>query len=114
MKITIYIGGLTGGGAERVCCNLASYLVEKGHDITMLTVSRPNEMCYSLDARVKLETLETQKRIKNGAIRVAVKQLKLFTFLHKHKTDAYIVMLPKTIQSLMAFRRFIKVPIIFS
>lgn len=103
-----------GGGAERVCCNLASFLVRKGHDITMLTVSKPNQMCYKLDSRVKLETLETQKRIKSGVLRAAVKQLKLFSFVRKHNTDVYVVMLPKTIQSLMTFRRFARAPIIFS
>ncbi len=114
MKITIYIGGLTGGGAERVCCNLASFLVQNRHEVTMLTVSKPNEMCYSLDPQVKLETLETQMRVKNNSIRAIVKQIRLFSFVRKHKTDAYVVMLPKTIQSLMLFRRFIKAPIIVS
>ncbi len=114
MKITIYIGGLTGGGAERVCCNLASFLVRKGHEVTMLTVSKPNEMSYFLDSRVKLETLETKMRLNSDGARVVIKQLKLFSFVCKHKTDAYVVMLPKTIRSLMIFRRFIKAPIILS
>ena len=114
MKITIYIGGLTGGGAERVCCNLSSYLVEKGHEVTMLTVSKPNEMSYSIDPRVNLESLETKTRIKSGSLRVIVKQLKLFSFIRKNDTDVYIVMLPKTIKSLMTFHRFAKAPIIFS
>ena len=31
MKITLFIGGLSHGGAERVVCNLANYLVGKWH-----------------------------------------------------------------------------------
>ena len=32
-KITLFIGSLTGGGAERVTCNLANYLFKKGYDV---------------------------------------------------------------------------------
>ncbi len=114
MKITIYIGGLTGGGAERVCCNLASFLVERGHEVTMLTVSAQGKTSYPLDQRVVLKTLETAKRIKFAPLRIAKKQLNLLSFVRKHETDVYLVMLPKTIRSLMAFKRFIKAPIVFS
>ena len=114
LKITIYIGGLTGGGAERVCCNLANSLVEKGHEVTILTVSTSQNTSYAVNENVKLESLETTKRIKNNTLRMLVKQLNLISFIRKKSTDVYIVMLPRTIRSLMFFRRFINAPIIFS
>ncbi len=114
MNITIYIGSLSGGGAERVCCNLANFLSKKEHNVTMLTVSKTDELSYDLDNAVNLETLESDKRIKNGVLRTLLKQIKLLSFVRKHKTDVYIVMLPKTIRSLMIYKKFIKAPIVFS
>ena len=38
MKIAIFISALSGGGAERVACNLANFLSAKGIDIDMLTM----------------------------------------------------------------------------
>ena len=38
MRITFFIGGLA-GGAERVTCNLASWLVDRSHDVEILTMS---------------------------------------------------------------------------
>jgi GalNAc-alpha-(1->4)-GalNAc-alpha-(1->3)-diNAcBac-PP-undecaprenol alpha-1,4-N-acetyl-D-galactosaminyltransferase len=53
MRITIVIGGLGGGGAERVCVNLANAWAADGHAVTMLTVTqRSMESTYPLDARV--------------------------------------------------------------
>jgi len=40
MRITIVIGGLTGGGAERVTVNLANAWVERGRQVTLLTVAQ--------------------------------------------------------------------------
>ena len=39
MKITFFIWGLAGGGAERVTCNLSSWLAERNHDVEILTMS---------------------------------------------------------------------------
>jgi glycosyltransferase involved in cell wall biosynthesis len=53
MRITIVIGGLGGGGAERVCVNLANAWVAEGRAVTMLTVTqRSMESTYPLDPRV--------------------------------------------------------------
>jgi GalNAc-alpha-(1->4)-GalNAc-alpha-(1->3)-diNAcBac-PP-undecaprenol alpha-1,4-N-acetyl-D-galactosaminyltransferase len=53
MRITIVIGGLGGGGAERVCVNLANAWAADGRAVTMLTVTqRSMESTYPLDPRV--------------------------------------------------------------
>ena len=38
MRITIFISALSGGGAERVSCNLANFLLKKGHSVEILTM----------------------------------------------------------------------------
>lgn len=54
MRITLVIGSLSGGGAERVCVNLANAWAERGWHVTILTVSqRSRPPAYSIDPRVK-------------------------------------------------------------
>jgi GalNAc-alpha-(1->4)-GalNAc-alpha-(1->3)-diNAcBac-PP-undecaprenol alpha-1,4-N-acetyl-D-galactosaminyltransferase len=54
MRITIVIGGLGGGGGERVCVNLANAWVAGGHRVTLLTITqRSRESVYPLDPQVK-------------------------------------------------------------
>jgi glycosyltransferase involved in cell wall biosynthesis len=53
VRITIVIGGLGGGGAERVCVNLANAWVERGWEVTLLTVAQKEKpSVYPIDARV--------------------------------------------------------------
>jgi GalNAc-alpha-(1->4)-GalNAc-alpha-(1->3)-diNAcBac-PP-undecaprenol alpha-1,4-N-acetyl-D-galactosaminyltransferase len=53
MRITTVIGGLTGGGAERVCVNLANAWAERGHRVTILTVAQNSATpAYNIDPRV--------------------------------------------------------------
>jgi len=54
MRITLVIGSLLGGGAERTCVNLANAWVERGYAVTLLTISqRSRPSAYSIDPRVK-------------------------------------------------------------
>jgi glycosyltransferase involved in cell wall biosynthesis len=53
MRVTIVIGGLSGGGAERVCVNLANAWAAARLDVTIVTVTqqRPGSV-YPLDSRI--------------------------------------------------------------
>jgi GalNAc-alpha-(1->4)-GalNAc-alpha-(1->3)-diNAcBac-PP-undecaprenol alpha-1,4-N-acetyl-D-galactosaminyltransferase len=54
MHITIVIGGLGGGGGERVCVNLTNAWVDSGHRVTLLTITQGSrESVYPLDPRVE-------------------------------------------------------------
>ncbi len=54
MRITLVIGGLGGGGAERVCINLANSWVERGHEVTLVTISQNSAApAYAIDPRVQ-------------------------------------------------------------
>jgi len=58
MRITLVIGGLGGGGAERVCINLANCWVERGHHVTILTVFHTAIPAYAIDSRVQRRSLD--------------------------------------------------------
>ncbi len=53
MRITTVIEGLSGGGAERVCVNLANAWAVRGWDVTILTVSDRRAPAYAVDSRVR-------------------------------------------------------------
>ncbi len=52
MKVTLFISTLSEGGAERVVSNLANYLEQKGHKVTILLVE--NKVSYMVNKRVRL------------------------------------------------------------
>src|SRR5262245_37982027 len=54
MRITTVIGGLNGGGAERVCVNLANAWVAPGRRVTILTVTQNSRApVYAIDLHVE-------------------------------------------------------------
>jgi GalNAc-alpha-(1->4)-GalNAc-alpha-(1->3)-diNAcBac-PP-undecaprenol alpha-1,4-N-acetyl-D-galactosaminyltransferase len=54
MRITTVISSLTGGGAERVCVNLANAWVASGRRVTILTVAQNSRLpAYAIDPRVE-------------------------------------------------------------
>ena len=63
MRITLVIGGLSGGGAERVCVNLANSWVERGHQVTLLTFTQNfRKPAYAIDSRVQQRDLGWPRR----------------------------------------------------
>lgn len=111
MKITFFIGSLYGGGAERVTCNLASYLVQQGYQAEILTMSE-TERAYELDKRVTVKTLLPLSDRKSKLWNTVIRFPRFWNYLRKNQTDAYVVMLPKTIIMLLAFRKMIKAKVI--
>lgn len=54
MRITLIIGSLRGGGAERTCVNLANAWAERGFSVNLLTISQGSRpSAYAVDPRVK-------------------------------------------------------------
>lgn len=111
MKITFFIGGLYGGGAERVTCNLASYLVQKGHQAEILTMSETKES-YELDERVTTKTLLPLSDRKNKIWNILIRFPRLWKYMRKTHNDVYLVMLPKTTVMFLAFRWMTKAKVI--
>lgn len=111
MKITLFIGSLYGGGAERVTCNLASYLVQQGHQVEILTMSE-TEKAYELDKRVSVRTLLSLKERKDTVRNTLIRMPRFLKYLKTSDTDEYIVMLPKTTIMLLMFRWLTKAKVI--
>jgi glycosyltransferase involved in cell wall biosynthesis len=72
VRITNVIAGLGGGGAERVCINLANAWVERGWDLTILSGSRNATPAYALDSRV-------QRRDTGGKLKADPEELNVDT-----------------------------------
>jgi glycosyltransferase involved in cell wall biosynthesis len=69
MRITLVIGGLRGGGAERVCVNLANAWVERGHHVTVLTISQNlTPPAYGFDSRVHRRDIGWPRRARHDEL----------------------------------------------
>ena len=72
MRITLVIGGLGGGGAERVCVNLANAWVERGHEVTVVTVSQNSATpAYAIDPRVQRRDIGWPRRARQEELNAA-------------------------------------------
>ena len=110
MKITLFIGGLSGGGAERVTCNLANYLVKKGHEVEILTVSN-EPSTYKLHKNVTRWSMGVGLFNKNP-LKNPIRICRFVWYVLTHKCDAYLVMLPRTTYLLLQVRWMVKAKII--
>ena len=112
-KITFFLGGLSGGGSERVVCNLANYLCGEGVEIQILTLGG-DEPTYSLNKEIKriCLTKETDRTF------FFFKPIKIFFrflyFIRKNKTDVYVVFLPVTTILILFFKFMIRCPVVAS
>lgn len=95
MRITFFIGGLAGGGAERVTCNLSSWLAERGHDVEILTMSDV-EATYPLSNKVKRQSLINKNERHSFAYNAILRLGRLCKYLCRSKRDVIVVMLPET------------------
>ena len=111
MKITFFIGGLSGGGAERVTCNLASYLANRGHEIKVLTMS-DDKPSYAIDNKVQRIPLLVTSERKNIIYNSVLRLYRFIKHLRKSKIDAYVVMLPVTTIILLRMRWLTKAKVI--
>lgn len=113
-KITLLIGSLTGGGAERVTCNLANYLYENGYEVNLITMSDVKDN-YVLNENIDRTYLITKEERKNKISDSLVRYKKLKKYILKNKdVDCYIVMLPITILLLLSLRKYIHGKVIIS
>lgn len=112
MKIAIFIGGLSGGGAERVVCNLSNFLARR-HKVTILTMAS-DEPIELLNSDVIRVVLDEERRIDNFLMRNYKRYRNLTKYLKKSDDDVFIVMLPETTNILLSLRNRIKAPIIVS
>lgn len=113
MRITIFISALSGGGAERVSCNLANFLSKKGHSIEILTMGEATPAEPLLAGIKEIPLLRDAER-GNSKLDVFKRVLRLRKYMKKEKVDAYVVFLPPLTRLMAAFSHLTKAPIIMS
>ena len=113
MNITFFIGGISGGGAERAVCNLSNYMEDKGNECAVLTMSEDRN-AYGLKDKVKVEVLIKDHEKKNKIFDNIVRLFRLLKYIRKKKCDVYIVFLPITIIMFLMFKNFTKAKVIVS
>ena len=107
MHICFFIGGLSGGGAERVTCNLANYMVGRDHDVEILTMAddAPSyELSQKVTRKVRLRTKERKSFIYHSTLRL----VRSWKYLRRTEVDVIVVMLPITTILLLQMRRMTK------
>ena len=114
MNITLFIGSVSVGGAERVVCNLANYLAEKGHTVEILVMSE-TKRSYFIRPEVKVIPLIKNAERKNRLYNVVVRYYRLVRYMRNRKdVDRYIVLLPWTMIMMLSLARMTKAKIIAS
>lgn len=113
MRVSFLIGSLTGGGAERTVCNLANFLIENGHEVSIVTMSDVNDT-YELNSKVKRIYLIRASERKNLLYDNILRYRRLGKYLTNEKCDCHVVMLPITIAMMLLQRKKTKAPVIAS
>lgn len=112
-RIVIFIGSLTGGGAERVACNLANYLFLHDYDVEILTMSDVADN-YIPNPGVKRSSLIKAEERKNRIFDAILRYRRLGKYMEQEKVDCYVVMLPITIAMMLLQKKKTKAKILVS
>ncbi len=107
MNITFFIGGLSGGGAERVTCNMANYMNDKGHHVEILTMA-DDEPSYPLSRGIVRKALLQDSERKNFAYNSILRFVRFIKYLRATKAEAVVVMLPVTTIMLLWTRQWLR------
>lgn len=95
-KVSIFIGSLAGGGAERVACDLANYMTGRGWNINIITMS-DKKASYFLKSEIEVYSLLMQEERKGLICNYIIRYIRLKEYMKAHEEDCFIVMLPITI-----------------
>ena len=61
MKITFILPDLRAGGAEKVCINLATDWISKGHSVTFVLMNKKGEYLKNISNKIKIVSLKKKK-----------------------------------------------------
>jgi GalNAc-alpha-(1->4)-GalNAc-alpha-(1->3)-diNAcBac-PP-undecaprenol alpha-1,4-N-acetyl-D-galactosaminyltransferase len=109
MQITLIIPGLTSGGAERVMALLAQGFLQRGHNVTVITLSSQDTDFYSLPLaieRVALNLRQQSPTLLHGLLNTIVRLIRLRQAVGKTQPDIVIsFMAPMNILTSLALFR---------
>ena len=113
MKITFFIGSLSGGGAERQACQLMNYLRKRKHDVSVI-IMQDNGQSYDLDTDIPVYPLCKKDDIQNWFFRKLVRLYRLQEKVRRLDTDCYVVFLPVTALLLLSLKWLKKTKYVYS
>lgn len=113
MKITILIGSLLGGGAERVSCNIANYFNTQGHQVEIIVMSE-TATTEPLDNTIKVVPLLKREERKSFLRNTIKRFIRFREYIKSSDSNCYIVFLPVTILLALSQEKRINAPIIIS
>lgn len=112
-NITFVVGGVSGGGAERVVCDLANFFVKKNNNVTIITTS-DDDATYYLDSSIKRICLITSSERKNYIYNAFIRWKRLKRYIKEHPWHNYVGFLPITTIMLLLLRKYIKGKVVVS
>ena len=62
MKITFILPDLRAGGAEKVCINLATDWISKGHSVTFVLMNKKGEYLKNISKKIKIVSLKKKTK----------------------------------------------------
>ena len=71
MKIVFILPDLRAGGAEKVCINLATNWIARGHSITFILMNKEGEYLKNISKEIKIISLK-KKKIKTSFFSINV------------------------------------------
>lgn len=112
MKITLVISKLTGGGAERVMCNLANHFARAGWEVDVLTFDEA-PACEKMEESIVCTSLLAKKERSSISVLNLLRRLpRLRRHLRACGSDVCIVMLPIPTILVLTMARRAGMPII--
>lgn len=113
-RMTLFIGGLSGGGAERVTCNLANYLDESGHIVDVITLS-DKKGTYRLNDDIRRVCLMKEDERTNPMHNLCLRQRRLRQYvLNNRDVVCYVAMLPLVVFMMTQLKKRVDGKIIIS
>ena len=110
------LGGLEKGGAERVVCKLANYLVKQGNEVALIINSDKNK-AYELDSKIDIKLLDKKNKC-NFLERNFLRIRNLKKFIINYKPDVILAFLQEPTARLLFLKTFDfkirKIPVIVS
>ena len=106
MKIAFILPDLRAGGAEKVCINLASDWISRGHSVTFVLMNKRGEYLKNISKKIKIISLKKEK----------IRQVffPLVSFFRTHKPDITLAqMWPLTSLTVLSWMASFKIGKLF-
>ncbi|MCL2051078.1 MAG: glycosyltransferase [Lachnospiraceae bacterium] len=91
MRLVLFIGSLKKGGSERVIANIADFMAERGHCVTLLTqYSFDDEFALNKNVKRCLTDIAKEEVTKSRIVNFYRRFMKLYRSIRREKPDAVL------------------------